>query len=92
MTDFRSRDIDDATDFVIRGCGPRLAGNRRFARRCCQWAAEEWPGADAGKVAAVLRRRTREEYGSVLAAILVPLLVNLIANLIVQWWRKRHPV
>ncbi len=90
MTAFSSSDVDSAADFVAEGCGRRLMGQRRFVRRCCQWAAEDWPGPDADTLAVLLRRRTRDEYGSVLAAILVPMLVNLIASLIVDWWKRRH--
>lgn len=86
----RAADLDEVTDFVVRGSGIRLAGQRRFARRCCEWVAAEWPGPDEEMVAEIIRRRAREEYGSVVAAIFVSVLANLIARLIVQWWKSRH--
>lgn len=86
----RDADLDEVTDFVVRGGGPRLFGQRRLVRRCCEWASAEWPGPDEELVAAVLRRRAREESGSVVAAMLVSVLANLIARLIVQWWKSRH--
>lgn len=86
----RAAAIDDATEFVMAHSGRRLFGQRKFARRCVEWVADEWPGPDEERVAAVIRRRAKEEYGSVVAAILISVLANLIAKAIVAWWRKRQ--
>lgn len=66
----------------------------KFRDQMIEWAVAEWPDdADPARLEEVLRARlairTREKYGSVLAAFLVPVLVNVIAHLIVKWWESR---
>lgn len=81
------RTDEPLTDYV----GRRVRRHRWFARRCCEWVIAEAPAElDRETVEEIIRRRSREEYGSVLAAILLPLLLNLVAGLIVEWWRRRN--
>lgn len=87
----QDRTAESMSEFVASRGGRRLWGNRRFARRCCEWVAEENPATlDRQTVEEIIRRRAGQEYGSVLAAILLPLLLNLISGLIVEWWRRRN--
>lgn len=82
-------------DFVARRGGVRLGSHSRFRDQAVEWAVECWPlGVDADKVEEVLRARlalrTREQYGSVLAAFLIPVLVNLVVHIVVRWWESRR--
>lgn len=87
----RTAAVESLTAFVAERGGSRLIGRRRLARRCCEWVVEENPAVvDAATVREIISRRAGEEYGSVLAAILLPLLLNLISGLIVEWWRRRN--
>lgn len=66
----------------------------KFRDQVIDWAIAEWPDeVDPARLEEVLRARlairTREKYGSVLAAFLIPVLVNVIAHLIVKWWESR---
>lgn len=81
----------EMSDFVLDVGGSRLRGHRRFVRRCCHWIAEEGPGTlDEATVKEIITRRAREEYGSVLAMILLPFLLNIISGLILEWWKRRN--
>jgi len=67
----------------------------RFRDQLIEWAVEEWPDeTDAARLEETLRARlsirTREKYGSVLAAFLIPVLVNVIVHLVVKWWESRR--
>jgi hypothetical protein len=82
-------------DFVRERGGLRLAAHGRFRDRCVEWAVADWPtGELPGEIEAILRERlagrTREEYGSVVATLLIGIAVNLICRLIVDWWERRR--
>jgi hypothetical protein len=82
-------------EFVRERGGLRLAAHGRFRDRCVEWAVADWPtGELPGEIEATLRARlaarTREEYGSVMAALLIGIAVNLICRLIVDWWERRR--
>lgn len=82
-------------DFVIRRGGMRLAMHGGVRDRLVEMAVEEFPidAPDDQKVevlAARLRLRAREQYGSVIAMLLIGVLVQLITKLIVEWWKKNH--
>ncbi len=82
-------------DFVAEGGGARLRFHRGARDRLVEIAVEEFPlDAPDDKVKEVLvarmRRRVKQEYGSVVAIILLNVLCSFIANLIWEWWRKRN--
>lgn len=82
-------------DFVRREGGVRLGSHWRFRDQLVDWAVESWPDeTDPTRLEQTLKARlairTREKYGSVLAAFLVPVLVNVIVHLIVKWWDSRR--
>lgn len=83
-------------DYVAREGGIRLAMHGGLRDQLVEMAVEEFPvDAPADKVeevlAARLRLRVKEKYGSVILAILIQVAVNMIVKLVVEWWRKRHP-
>lgn len=91
MSPDQDRAATEMNDFVLDVGGSRLRGHRRFVRRCCDWVAEEGPpDLDDATVKEIVRRRAKQEYGSVLAAILLPLLLNMISGLILEWWKRRN--
>lgn len=81
--------------FVCRSGGMRLALHPGLRDKLIEWAVEEFP-ADAPPermeevLSARLRLRARDQYGSVIAAILISVLAQLIVNAIVAWWHKRN--
>ena len=81
--------------FVRERGGLRLAARGRFRDQCVDWAVADWPtGELPGEMEDRLRERlvarTREQYGAVIASLLIGIAVNLICQLIVEWWRKRR--
>lgn len=81
--------------FVRKQGGVRLGSHARFRDQVVDWAVESWPDdTDPARIEQTLRARlaikTREKYGSVLAAFLIPVLVNVIVHLIVKWWESRR--
>ena len=79
--------------FVRERGGFRLAAHGRFRDQCVDWAVADWPGDVEGLEGRLRERlvaRTREQYGSVIASLLIGIAVNLICQLIVEWWRKRR--
>jgi|GEM_PF-1851282 len=79
--------------FVRERGGLRLAAHGRFRDRCVDWAVADWPGDVEGPEDRIRERlvaRTKEEYGSIVAMLLIGIAVNLICRLIVQWWHNRH--
>lgn len=82
-------------EYVARAGGMRLSMHQTLRDQLVDMAVAEFPfdAPDDRRVevlAARLRVRAREKYGSILAMILVSVLANLIARLIVEWWRKHH--
>lgn len=79
---------------VERAGGIRLSMHGRARDRLVEMAVEEWPvGCEPVHLeevlAARLRRRVRQEYGSVVAMILIGVVVNLVVKLIVEWWFQK---
>lgn len=77
--------------FVSRRGGLRIAAHSKVCDRLIDIAVEEWPqDCDPDKVQEVLRARmairVRQEYGSVLALVIIGVLVNVISRLITEWW------
>ena len=82
-------------EYVARAGGMRLSMHQTLRDQLVDMAVEEFPfdapdDKRAEVLAARLRVRARDKYGSILAMILVSVLANLIAKLIVEWWRKHH--
>ena len=86
---------DSLKKYVSRAGGIRLSTHPALRDQLVEWAVEEFP-ADAPPermeevLAARLRLRARDKYGSVIAAILISILAQLIVKAIVAWWNKRH--
>lgn len=81
--------------FVMRSGGIRLSAHPALRDQLVEWAVEEFPvDADPSRVAEVLtarlRIRAREQFGSVIASILIWVLVQLIVKAVVAWWNKNH--
>ena len=79
--------------FVRERGGLRLAARGRFRDQCVDWAVADWPGDVEGMEDRLRERlvaRTREQYGAVIASLLIGIAVNLICQLIVEWWKKRR--
>ena len=79
--------------YVRERGGLRLAARGRFRDQCVDWAVADWPGDVEGvedRLRERLVARTREQYGAVIASLLIGIAVNLICQLIVEWWRKRR--
>jgi hypothetical protein len=85
--------------FVARRGGHRLAMHRSARDRLVEIAVEEFPvGADPSRIEEVLRAkvriRVREQYGAILASIIIGVMVNLIVRLVIEWWfeNRSHQV
>lgn len=81
--------------YVAQYGGMRLAMHGQLRDQLVEMAVEEFPfdAPDERRVevlAARLRLRARERYGSVVIMLLVSVLANLIAKLVVEWWKKHH--
>lgn len=69
--------------------------HRGVRDRLVEIAVEEFP-ADADKdrmlevLQARMRVRIRQEYGSVIAMLLISVLANLIARAILEWWKNHR--
>lgn len=88
-------DYKTLKDYVSRTGGMRMSMHGQLRDQLVEMAVEEFPfdAPDDRRVevlAARLRVRARERYGSVVVMILVSVLANLIAKLIVEWWKKHH--
>lgn len=81
--------------YVRRAGGIRLSTHPALRDKLVEWAVEEFP-TDATPdrmeevLTARLRLRVRDQYGSVIAAILISVLAQLIVKAIIAWWQKRH--
>lgn len=86
-------------EFVSRRGGTRLYMHGKLVDSLVDIAVREFP-ADAPSermtevLAARMRLRAKEKYGSIIAMLLVGILINVISKLIVEWWnnRKSHRV
>lgn len=78
------------TEFVLQSGGRRLIGQRRFVRKCCDWVIEAQPEPTETAVLDVIKKKSREEYGSILGAILVTVAAQLIVKAILEWWKRRQ--
>jgi hypothetical protein len=86
-------------EFVSRRGGTRLYMHGKLVDSLVDIAVREFP-ADAPEdrmaevLAARMKIRAREKYGSIIAMLLVGILINVISKLIVEWWnnRKSHRV
>jgi len=82
-------------NFVKRHGGIRVAAHGPLRDQLIDWAVEEFPldAPDDQKeevLAARLRVRGREKYGSIILSILLGVMVQLICHYIVEWWKKHH--
>lgn len=81
--------------FAAEKCGRRGQIHRGIRDRMVEIAVEEFP-ADAPDdrvlevLQARLRLRVKQEYGSVVAILLISVLANLIARAVWEWWKKNH--
>ena len=81
--------------FVARKGGIRLAMHGGLRDQLVEMAVAEFPlDADDDKklevLAARLKQRCRQQYGSVVAMILIGVLINLISRIVVEWWKNHH--
>jgi len=65
--------------------------HERARDRLVEMAVEEWPtGCPPDRIEEVLgaklRIRVRQEYGSVIATILIGVMVSIIVRLVTEWW------
>ena len=82
-------------DYVARRGGMRLAMHARLRDQLVDAAVADWPiGCDPDKVEEVvvarLRLRVRNQYGSIMAMLLISVVANIVGRLVLEWWRKRH--
>ncbi|MGI9178073.1 MAG: hypothetical protein ACR2IT_09480 [Pirellulales bacterium] len=82
-------------DFVATQSGARLAPHSGVRDRLVEIAVEEYPlDAPNDRALDVLKARMRirikQEYGSVVAMILISILANLVARAIWEWIKKRR--
>lgn len=82
-------------DFVEARCGARGGFHRGIRNRLTEIAVEEFPcDAPDDRVLEVLnarmRVRVRQEYGSVVAMLIISVLANLIARAVWEWWKDRR--
>jgi hypothetical protein len=81
--------------YVKRAGGIRLSTHPALRDKLIEWSVEEFP-TDAPPdrmeevLSARLRLRVRDQYGSVIAALLISVLAQLIVKAIIAWWQKRH--
>lgn len=82
-------------EFAAVRCGARGQVHRAARDRLVEIAVEEFP-ADAPDehrlevLQARMRVRIRQEYGSIVAMLLISVLANLIARAIMEWWKRNH--
>jgi hypothetical protein len=86
-------------EFVSRKGGTRLYMHGKLVDSLVDIAVREFPAdAPSDRMAEVLAARmkikAREKYGSIIAMLVVGILINVISKLIVEWWnnRKSHRV
>jgi hypothetical protein len=82
-------------DFVESRCGARGGFHRGIRNRLTEIAVEEFPSdATPDTVLEVLnarmRVRIRQEYGSIVAMLLISVLANLIARAVWEWWKNHR--
>lgn len=81
-------------EFVAKRGGTRLYMHGKLVGSLVDIAVSEFP-TDAPDdkmvevLAARMRIKAREKYGSIIAMIIVGVLVSVISKLIVEWWNKR---
>lgn len=82
-------------DYVARRGGLRLAIHGGLRDQLVEMAVEDYP-LDAPEdraeevLAARLRQRCRQKYGSVMLMLLISVLANLVARAVWEWWKNRH--
>lgn len=86
---------DSLKRYVESRAGVRSKFHRGARDRLVEIAVEEFPSDAADdKVLEVLtarmRVRIRQEYGSVVAMLLISVLANLVARAVWEWWKKRR--
>lgn len=82
-------------DYVARAGGMRLAMHPQIRDQMVELGVEEFPfdATDDTRVkvlAARLRIRARERYGSLLSILIIGIIANLVSRLIIEWWRKHR--
>lgn len=82
--------------YVAESCGARGRVHAGLRDRLVTIGVEEFPvdmGCDARGLEVLqarMRRRVKEEYGSILALLIISVLANLVARAIWQWWIDRR--
>lgn len=81
--------------FIAAHGGVRMGMHQSLRDQIVDLSVAEFPfdAADDKKaevLAARVKLRAREQYGSVIAMILIGVLVNLITKIIVEWWKRNH--
>lgn len=82
-------------NYVASHGGARLRMQPKMRDSIVDIAVEEWPsGCPDDKLeevlAAKVRIRIRQKYGSFVALLLISVLSNLIVRIIVEWWKRRN--
>jgi hypothetical protein len=82
-------------DFVESRCGARGGFHRGIRNRLTEIAVEEFPSDAADDkclevLEARMRVRIRQEYGSIVAMLLISVIANLIARAVWEWWKKNR--
>jgi hypothetical protein len=81
--------------YVARVGGMRVSMHGGLRERLVEICVEEFPvDAREDQMEAVLvarvRSRARQQYGSVVAFILVSILTQLIVKAVIAWWKNHH--
>lgn len=83
-------------DFAAARCGTRGQFHKGIRDRLVEMAVEEFPCdaiADDRRLEVLqarMRVRIRQEYGSVVAMLLISVLANLIARAVWEWWKNHR--
>jgi hypothetical protein len=89
-------DYSTLKEYVAESCGARGRVHAGLRDRLVTIGVEEFPvdmGCDARGLEVLqarMRRRVKEEYGSILAILIISVIANLVARAIWQWWIDRR--
>lgn len=81
--------------YVLRRGAMRLALHGRLRDRLIDYIVEDWPAnCPTDRIEEILAARIsirlREQYGSVIAVVLLSALANLVIRLVVEWWFEKE--